>query len=245
MGGYPREAALHLSGATASRKGSSSFHPHATGHGEHLAFRTVGRFIALKLIKFSAQVPPTLKTGKLGEIQVTEVQNRQIALYFDGDVLARASGEEIAALTDAATRSTYYRDGLSSEQIAAIRRIVDISVETCAKAADSGHQFLVGAFIDGKLGGFLISTRHADDNREIDWMMVHPSHHGLGVGAALMRSGIEWLDATRPQWLNVVAHNERAISFYRKFGFEIDGPLTPPKAIDQWIMRRPAGVPLS
>ena len=176
---------------------------------------------------------------------MTEVRNRQVELHFDGNALSRTSAEEITTLTDAATRSTYYRDGLTDEQIAAIRRIVHISAETCAKAAESAHQMLAGAFVDGKLGGYLISTRHTEDNREIDWMMVHPDHHGLGVGAALMRTGIDWLDASQPQWLNVVAHNDRAINFYRKFGFEIDGPLTPQKAIDQWIMRRPGGLPLA
>ena len=173
---------------------------------------------------------------------MTEAQNRQVELAYDADALARASAEEITALTEAATRSTYYRDGLTDVQIAAIQRIVDISAETCAKAATSENQMLVCAFIEGRLGGFLISTRHAADNREIDWMMVHPSHHGLGVGASLMRAGIDWLDARQPQWLNVVAHNDRAINFYRKFGFEIDGPLNSQKAIDQWIMRRPAGL---
>ncbi|HEY4546726.1 MAG TPA: GNAT family N-acetyltransferase [Pedomonas sp.] len=176
---------------------------------------------------------------------MTEGRNRKVELHFDADALGRCSADDIAALTDAATQSTYYRDGLTPEQLAAIRRIVDISAETCTKAAENQHQLLVGAFIDDKLGGFLISTCHAADNREIDWMMVHPSHHGLGVGAALMRTGIEWLDPSQPQWLNVVAHNDRAINFYRKYGFEIDGPLTPPKAIDQWIMRRPGGLPLS
>lgn len=173
---------------------------------------------------------------------MTNACNRQVELVCGVDALARTSAGEINALTEAATRSTYYRDGLTDEQVAAIQRIVDISAETCAKATGSENQMLVCAFIEGKLGGFLISTLHAEDNREIDWMMVHPSHHGLGVGASLMRAGINWLDAARPQWLNVVAHNDRAINFYRKFGFEIDGPQTPPKAIDQWIMRRPAGL---
>lgn len=176
---------------------------------------------------------------------MTEVLRRQAVLHFDGDALSRTSAEEITALTDAATRSTYYRDDLTAEQIALIQRVVAISAESCIRAADNAHELLVGAFVDGKLGGFLISTLHAEDSREINWMMVHPLHHGLGVGAALMRSGIDWLDASQPQWLNVVTHNDRAITFYRKFGFEIDGPFTPPKAISQWVMRRPGGVPLA
>ena len=172
---------------------------------------------------------------------MNETRDRQVALRYNTDALALVSGADITALTEAATRSTYYRDGLSPEQVAAIQRIVNISADTCTQAAQSEHQMLVCAFVDGALGGFLIATRHAADSHEIDWMMVHPDHHGLGVGARLMRAGIDWLDANHSQWLTVVAHNHRAINFYRKYGFEIDGPLNPPKAIDQWVMRRPAG----
>ena len=175
---------------------------------------------------------------------MTEARIRQAELAFDADAMTRTSAAEIAALTDAATRSTYYRDGLGPEQIAAIQRIVHISADTCATAAASENQRLVCAFVEGRLGGFLIATRHAADSREIDWMMVHPDHHGLSIAAALMRAGIDWLDPRQPQWLTVVIHNDRAINFYRKFGFEIDTLFTPRKAIDQWIMRRPAGVAL-
>jgi ribosomal protein S18 acetylase RimI-like enzyme len=41
-------------------------------------------------------------------------------------------------------------------------------------------------------------------------------------------------------WLNVVRHNERAIRFYRKHGFEIDPEADCPHVMPHWIMRRPA-----
>ena len=57
--------------------------------------------------------------------------------------------------------------------------------------------------------------------------MVHPSAHGSGLAAALMAEGIDWLGADRPMWLTVIQHNQRAIRFYRKFGFEIDPTAAP------------------
>lgn len=71
--------------------------------------------------------------------------------------------------------------------------------------------------------------------------MVHPDHHGSGVAGALMEAGVAWLGADKPLWLNVLRYNERAIRFYRRFGFEIDPQATTTHVIPHWIMRRPAG----
>ena len=68
--------------------------------------------------------------------------------------------------------------------------------------------------------------------------MVHPDQHGSGLAAALMAEGTEWLGADRPMWLTVIQHNHRAISFYRKFGFEIDRTAILDRPVATWIMRR-------
>lgn len=52
------------------------------------------------------------------------------------------------------------------------------------------------------------------------------SHWGLGVGSTLMNSMIEWAKSTgviRKINLHVLAENKRAISFYKKIGFEEEG----------------------
>jgi ribosomal protein S18 acetylase RimI-like enzyme len=54
-----------------------------------------------------------------------------------------------------------------------------------------------------------------------------------------MRHGIGWLGATNPIWLNVIRHNERAIRFYRRFGFEIDPAAKTAHIVPHVIMRRP------
>lgn len=172
-----------------------------------------------------------------------------IALHTDAEALARLSAEAIAALTEAATLATYYRDDLTPEQVAANRRIVAISADACAKAAENPHQHFAAAFVDDTFAGFVIATRYADnperDRNELDWMMVHPRHHGMGLAARLMHAGINWLGTENPQWLNVIRHNERAIGFYRKFGYEIDPNTATNHVIPHWIMRRPAGLPLT
>jgi ribosomal protein S18 acetylase RimI-like enzyme len=158
------------------------------------------------------------------------------------EAFALAGEAGIAALTEAATRATFYRDGMDDVQIAANRRVVEISGPTCAAASVAAHQHFVAAFDpDGALSGYMIATRHAPGDHELDWLMVHPRRHGSGIAAALMQEGLNWLGSADPVWLNVIRHNDRAIAFYRRFGFEIDRQAPIERAVPHWIMRRPAG----
>lgn len=159
-------------------------------------------------------------------------------ILTDKEAAKRIGAEEIRLLTQAATDATFYRDGLTAEQVQANRRIVEISAPTCAAATATAHQRLAVAFVDELPAGYVIATRHAPDDLELDWLMVHPRHHGSGVSAALMQAGMEWLGIDKPLWLNVIRHNERAIRFYRRFGFEIDPAARTDHLIPHAIMRR-------
>jgi len=161
----------------------------------------------------------------------------------DTEALGRLPPGGIAALTRAATESTFYREDLTPEQLADNRRIVEISEAIARAAARSDSQRLVVAFDGEGAGGFVIATRHGRDDHELDWLMVHPRLHGTPVSGTLMSAGMEWLGANRPMWLNVIRFNERAIRFYRRFGFEIDEAAEIRRTIPHWIMRRPAGGP--
>lgn len=152
----------------------------------------------------------------------------------------RIGGADIAALTEAATRATFYADGLTEEQRSANARIVAISAATCIAAAASAHQRFSAAFLGDRFAGYMIATRHAADDLELDWMMVDPACHGSGVAPALMRAGIDFLGEGKPMWLNVICHNARAIAFYRKFGFEVDPGATTAHVVPHLIMRRAA-----
>ena len=68
-------------------------------------------------------------------------------------------------------------------------------------------QAAVEAFLDGAFAGHMIATVHATDSRELDWLMVDPAFHGLGVADALMQVGVDWLGsrrgALRPRWISL------------------------------------------
>lgn len=162
-------------------------------------------------------------------------------IQIDAHAIARLAPGEIAALTAAATASTSCRDAQRSAQLAADRRIIEVSEFVCRHAVISAHQRLAAAFVADEFAGYVVATRRAPDDRELDWMMVHPRHHGAGVAGALMVAGLTWLDPGKPVRLNVIRHNTRAIAFCRKFGFEIDPDARTPHLVPHWIMRRPPG----
>ena len=163
-------------------------------------------------------------------------------IVTDRDALARVADGDLQALTAAATVS-FSRAGLTDAQRAANRRIVEIAESSCRSAAENEDQLLAVAILDQRLAGYVIATRHAPDDLELDWLMVHPDFHGLGVSRELMRVGMGWLGRDRPQWLGVIRDNERAIRFYRRFGFEIDPVAATAHAVPHWVMRRPPSPP--
>jgi len=159
-------------------------------------------------------------------------------LLTDADALGAIGEDAITELTRRATAATYYADDLPPEHVAFIERVVRISVDSVTSAARNPNQHLVTAMSGGALAGFMIATVHSEDNRELDWLMVDPQFHGGGVASDLVNRGIDWLGDGRPMWLNVVRHNERAIRFYRKHGFEIDPEAACAHVMPHWIMRR-------
>lgn len=158
----------------------------------------------------------------------------------DAAALERITAADVTSLTQRATGATFYVDGLSPEQIASNQRIVRIAAETALAACVNERQLFTAAFMGEAFAGFMIATVHAPDDRELDWMMVDPAFHGTGVADALMRSGMDWLGMERPMWLNVIQHNDRAVRFYRKHGFEVDSATKTDHVIPHFIMRRPA-----
>jgi ribosomal protein S18 acetylase RimI-like enzyme len=162
-----------------------------------------------------------------------------VELQADADALLRTSAEEITELTRRSTGATYFAEGLQADEIAFIERVVRIAGDSVTAAARNPHQHVVTAMSGDRLAGFVIATAHAEDSRELDWLMVDPDFHGSPIASDLMRSGMAWLGKDRPMWLNVVRHNERAIRFYRKHGFEIDPEAVCAHVMPHWIMRRP------
>lgn len=171
------------------------------------------------------------------EVLDPTTESRFCILSGIGAIVA-TSMDEIRALTSAATIAAYYVDGLEPDQLADNRRVVEVSASTCVAAARSDHQHFAAAFDEAGLAGFVVATRHAVGDLELAWLMVHPRHHGSGVAAALMQEGLNWLGEDWPIRLAIIRHNERAIRFYRRFGFEIDATVSTAHAVPHWIMRR-------
>jgi ribosomal protein S18 acetylase RimI-like enzyme len=163
-----------------------------------------------------------------------------LELVRDREALERIGAAAVVALTREATDSTFYCEGLTPDQIAHNHRIVEISGPTILTAAAASHQLFAAALADGVFAGFVIATVHEAASRELDWLMVHPDFQGTDVAGVLMRAGMEWLGTHRPMWLNVIRYNERAIRFYRRFGFEIDPAARSERVVPQFVMRRPA-----
>ena len=118
--------------------------------------------------------------------------------------------------------------------------MVRICAETALGAVANAHQHFAAAFVDGQFAGYVISTVHAPDSRELDWLMVDPAFHGSGVADELMNVGVDWLGRDRPMWLNVLQHNHRAMGFYRRHGFEVDPEARTEHLIPHFVMRREA-----
>jgi len=73
----------------------------------------------------------------------------------------------------------------------------------------------------GDLIGYCVTTVSRENVGEIDSIFVLDDYRGLGIGEALMRKALAWLDAARVEQKIVVAvsGNERVFPFYAKFGF--------------------------
>ncbi|HYF01846.1 MAG TPA: GNAT family N-acetyltransferase, partial [Patescibacteria group bacterium] len=65
---------------------------------------------------------------------------------------------------------------------------------------------------NGRIQGFL--GVHED---YVDMLFIHPDYFGKGVGTRLLKHALENLGATK---VSVNEQNEKALHFYKKFGFK-------------------------
>lgn len=73
----------------------------------------------------------------------------------------------------------------------------------------------------GQAIGYLISAVTADGVGEIESIFVATEFRGQGIADELMRQGLAWLDSqgAHTKLIAVAVGNERAYSFYARFGF--------------------------
>ena len=102
-----------------------------------------------------------------------------------------------------------------------------------AELEDAASTFLLAFMEDAPppIGYAKLRTGTADasvsgpEPLELHRLYVARDVLGQGVGAALMQASLERARATgrKTLWLGVWEHNDRALSFYRKWGFEVVG----------------------
>lgn len=74
---------------------------------------------------------------------------------------------------------------------------------------------------DGLVRGFVVVSLSDDGKKCINSLYVKPGYQGKGLGAELMQKAVDWLDEGGDIYLEVAAHNKRAITFYERFGFKL------------------------
>lgn len=68
--------------------------------------------------------------------------------------------------------------------------------------------------------GWIVAKRD-DADSQILALYVRPDCQSKGTGTLLMRTTLDWIGPDKPMSLEVAAYNTKAISFYRKWGFEL------------------------
>lgn len=95
------------------------------------------------------------------------------------------------------------------------KRIQDIS---------SNSNTWVAKLENSEIIGFGVAT-YTDSERpnQLNAMYVLPEYQGIGVGASLMRTMLDWLGNDKEISLGVVPYNKQAISFYQRLDFAKTG----------------------
>jgi GNAT superfamily N-acetyltransferase len=106
---------------------------------------------------------------------------------------------------------------------------------------DPNILYLVAKAENGEVAGFVHAERRGSEN-EILAIYLDPEYIGKGVGGVLMETALDWVDDSKPTYLEVTSYNERAIGFYNHYGFtKTDKPITFFKDVMPVIeMMRPA-----
>lgn len=94
---------------------------------------------------------------------------------------------------------------------------------------------------NGEIVGFMHGSKNEETN-ELEGIYLLDEVKGHGTGGALMEEFLAWINKNKPTHLEVFSFNERALSFYTKYGFEkMNKPVQRWKGLLPFIeMMRPA-----
>lgn len=92
--------------------------------------------------------------------------------------------------------------------------------------------------------GFCI-VQKGDVANHVDALYLDPEFRGQHAGSTIFKESLKWLGQEKPVELEVASYNDRAIEFYKRFGFEDVGIGAPHFVVDDKFlpitnMRKPA-----
>ncbi len=132
--------------------------------------------------------------------------------------------EQIVGIFKQSWLDTYPNEelGISREDIEEKNQTksVDRQREYIQNDADSELGTWV-AQIDGEVVGVVI-FHDLGECAEFNAIYILPEYLGKGIGSKLMRLVLSKIPANKPVKTNCASYNQRALSFYQKFGFEIE-----------------------
>ena len=146
-------------------------------------------------------------------------------------VATLADAEALAVLAEKTFRATFGEANVSEDMDAYVHEALSLGC-LLAELADSANTFLV-AFIDAakqpvgyaKLRTGSTAAVQGAAPIELQRLYLNDGAIGQGIGAMLMGECLEHAQSNGHQtvWLGVWENNARALSFYRRWGFEVVG----------------------
>lgn len=81
--------------------------------------------------------------------------------------------------------------------------------------------------MEGVVRGFVVASKDDSGRMFLNSLYVEPDSQGKGLGGKLMQTAMDWLGDDEDIYLEVASHNDKAIHFYEKFGFEKTDSIVP------------------
>lgn len=135
-------------------------------------------------------------------------------------------GEAVNSLLRELHVATYTNDELGVTADKLVARFERYTPEEWRKRleqrlADDNNQSYVAVDGNDEIIGMVAPKIEDSGVHRLGALYVREDHHGKGVAGELMKKALAWLGAENNQVeLHVVAYNDRAKAFYRKWGFE-------------------------
>lgn len=81
----------------------------------------------------------------------------------------------------------------------------------------------------GKIVGFCVTTKGKENH--IQAIYILPEFQGKGIGKRFMQVSLTWLGDKEDVYVNTASYNQKAIDFYKSFGFVDTGEYVEPSVI--------------